>query len=131
MTHFRLAAVGTILMFALIAPAQQAVSAGTGNQEQTVPSAQDGMPSAEQHLKMLTEKLDLSVDQQAEIRPIIQQMLDARQKLMQNSSLSDDARTEKERALHEKAVKKARRFLNDEQKNKLDQLEQEWASPAR
>lgn len=44
---------------------------------------------------------------------------------MQDSSLSDEAREEKQKGLHDKADKQVRRFLNEEQKKKLDQLEQE------
>ncbi len=70
---------------------------------------------------MLSEELGLSVGQQAEIRPILQQMMDARQKVMQDESLSSEAREQKQKALHEKADKQARKFLNDERKKKLDQ----------
>jgi hypothetical protein len=52
-------------------------------------------------------------------------MFDARQRLAQDNSLSNEAREAKERTLHEKASKQARKFLNDDQKKKLDQLEQE------
>jgi hypothetical protein len=52
-------------------------------------------------------------------------MLDARQKVMQDGRLSAEAREEKQKALHDKADKQVRKFLNDDQKKKLDQLEQE------
>jgi hypothetical protein len=127
MNHFRLLAIGTMLTFALISPAQQTSPkpGDTGKQHQGQPVEQNAASNADQHLKMLSEKLSLSVDQQAKIRPILQQMMDARQKLMQDSSLSTEAREEKEKTLHEKASKQARKYLNDDQKQKLDQLEQE------
>lgn len=120
MNHFRLLATGTILMFALICPAQQtpARPADPAN-PQHEQSAVDG------HLRALSERLDLSADQQAEIRPILQQMLAAREKLMQDSSLSNEARQERRKTLHDKADKQVRKFLNEEQQRKLDQLEQE------
>jgi hypothetical protein len=52
-------------------------------------------------------------------------MLAASEKVRQDGSLSNEARQEKEKSLHEKADKQVRKFLNEEQKRKLDQLEQE------
>ena len=124
MNHFRFLAIGTLLTFGLLCPAQQ-TTAGHPSAVNGQPAAQAPGSNVDQHLKALSEKLDLSLDQQAEIRPILQHMLDARQKLMQDSSLSNEAREQKHKALHEKAVKQARQFLNDDQKKKLDQLEQE------
>jgi hypothetical protein len=51
-------------------------------------------------------------------------MLAAREKVRQDSTLSNEARQEREKSLHEKADKQVRQFLNEEQKRKLDQLEQ-------
>lgn len=120
MTHFRLLATGTIVMFALICAAQQmpAGSADPGKQQQE-------QSAADAHLRALSERLDLSADQQVKIRPILQQMLSAREKLMQDSSLSNEERQQKQETLHDKADKQVRKFLNEEQKRKLDQLEQE------
>jgi hypothetical protein len=120
MNHFRSLATGMTLTFALICPAQQtpARPPDSGKQQQEQ-SAVDG------HLRGLSEKLDLNAAQQAEIRPILQQMLTGREKLMQNSTLSDEERREKQKALHDKADKQVRKFLNEEQKRKLDHLEQE------
>ena len=120
MNHFRLLATGTMLMFALICPAQQtaATSADPGEQRHE-------QSAADAHLRALSEKLDLSADQQLKIRPILQQMLSAREKLMQDSSLSSEARQQKQKTLHDKADKQVRKFLSEEQKRKLDQLEQE------
>jgi hypothetical protein len=126
MNQFRILAIAATLMFASVSPAQQSASGSADADKQHVSAAAEGGSSVvDQHLKLLAEKLSLSADQQSEIRPILQQMLDARQKLMQDSSLSDDARQEKMKAVHDKADKKARKFLNEDQKNKLDQLEQE------
>jgi hypothetical protein len=50
-------------------------------------------------------------------------MLDARQRLMRDETLSNKRRGEKERALHEKATRELCQFLNEEQKKELDELE--------
>src|SRR5437879_516116 len=71
----------------------------TNKEERGQPGAQSATPSAEQHLKILSEKLDLTADQQRKIRPILQQMFESRQKIIQDNSLSSQAREEKEKAL--------------------------------
>jgi len=119
MNHFRLLATGTILLFALICPAQQ-TAGGPAD-----PGKQHEQSAADAHLKALSERLDLSADQQVKIKPLLEQMLAAREKVRQDASLSDEARQEKQKSLHEKADKQLRQFLNEEQKRKLDQLEQE------
>jgi len=80
-----------------------------------------GVPTVEKRLKVLTEKLDLTGDQQAKIKPILQELHDATQKLVQGESM---LRLGNVRAWREKADKKVREILNDDQKKKLDQLEQ-------
>ena len=119
MNHFRLLATGPILMFALICPAQQTAGGPADPGKQHEQSAADG------HLRALSERLDLSADQQVKIKPLLEQMLAAREKVRQDASLSDEARQEKQKSLHEKADKQLRQFLNEEQKRKLDQLELE------
>ena len=119
MNRFRLLATGPILMFALICPAQQTAGGPADPGKQHEQSAADG------HLRALSERLDLSADQQVKIKPILEQMLAAREKIRQDGSLSNEARQEKEKSLHDKADKQVRKFLSEEQKKKLDQLEQE------
>ena len=119
MNHFRLLVTGPLLMFALICPAQQTPGGPTDTGKQHEQSAAEG------HLRILSERLDLSADQQAKIKPILEQMLAGREKIRQDGSLSNEARQEKQKNLQEKADKQVRKFLNEEQKRKLDQLEQE------
>jgi Spy/CpxP family protein refolding chaperone len=122
MDRIRILTIGTVLMFALTTVAQQTT---TSQDQQSQQGAQAGATAAEQHLKMLTEKLDLTSDQQAKAKPMIEQMLDTRQKILQDGSMSSEERSEQLRALHQKADKQLREILNDDQKKKLDQLEQE------
>jgi Spy/CpxP family protein refolding chaperone len=124
MNRFRLLSIGTLLIVALTVPAQQ-TAAGPGSSGKDEHSAQSGVPAVEQHMKLLTEKLDLTADQQASIRPILQEMHDGTQKLMQDQSLTREERLEKVRPLRMKADKQIREVLNDDQKKRLDQLEQE------
>src|SRR5271170_5994796 len=122
MNRFRVLSIGTILIVALAAPAQQTAPGPDGTDQH---SAQSGVPAVEQHMKLLTEKLDLTADQQASIKPILQEMHDGTLKLTQDQSLTREERLEKVRPLRVKADKQIREVLNDDQKKKLDQLEQE------
>ena len=120
MNRNRSFAIGTMLILALTAPAQQAAPVVTGNQ-QGQGKAQAGVPSVEQQLKVLTGKLDLTRDQQVKFTTILQQLHDATVKLMQDSSLTNEERLEKIRPERYKARDGMRAVLNDDQKQKLDE----------
>lgn len=122
MNCFRSFAVGTILIFALTAPAQQAASApGVANKnEHTELGAQD-VPNVGEQLKFLTVKLDLTADQQAKIKPIFQNLHDAQLKAVQDQSLSHEERLAMVRPQRRKAHDQIREILNDDQKKKFDQ----------
>ena len=130
MNRIRLLAVA-MMMFALTVVAQQAATQadrpadGAAKNEHIHDGENSGVPTVEGHLKMLTEKLDLTEDQQTKVRPILQEMHGAMQKLMQNKNMSGEERTSKLRACHLKADKKMLEILNDDQEKKLDQLEQD------
>jgi hypothetical protein len=99
---------------------------GTDKDEHDQRGSQTALPNVEQHLKVLTEKLDLTGDQQTRIKPIIQEMNDAMQKVMQDESISREKRLDNARPWLERADKEIRELLNDDQKKQLDQLEHEW-----
>ncbi|HEY2546306.1 MAG TPA: hypothetical protein VGI46_09590 [Candidatus Acidoferrum sp.] len=113
MNRIRSFAIGTILMFAPSMLAQQTSSNSSG-----------GLPTVEEQLKVLTGKLDLTGDQQTKIKPILQDLHDATQKLMEDKSLSNEERLAKVRPQRMNADSRIRSILNDDQKKKLDQYEQ-------
>ena len=121
MNRFRSLGIVSVLLLSFAAYGQNSVATGSSPQQDQQGSAS----MVDQHLQMLTAKLDLSADQQAKIRPILQRMLDGRQKLMDDRNLSDQQRHQQLKALHEQADREARQFLNDDQKKKLDELESE------
>jgi Spy/CpxP family protein refolding chaperone len=127
MNRIRLLAIGTMLMFTLTVVAQQAATQPDRPADHPVKDdhGHGGAPTVEMHLKVLSEKLDLTGDQQAKIKPILQELHDATQKLVQDKNMSHEERMGNARVSHEKADKKIRPILNDDQKKKLDQLEQE------
>jgi hypothetical protein len=126
MNRFRSLAFGTILIFALNVPAEQTATApgSADKSEQGQPSTQDDVPTADEQLKVLTIKLDLTDDQQARIKPILQGVHDATVKISQDQSLSREERLAKVRPIRYKAHEQIREILNDEQKKKLDQYMQ-------
>jgi len=111
MKHIRLLAIASTLMVAITTLAQQ-------------PSGSGG-PPGQGHLKMLSEKLGLTAAQQANARPIVQEMDDEVRKIMQDGTLSRKEQLDKIRQCREMADKKLRKILTDDQKAKLDQLEHE------
>ncbi len=123
MNRIRLLAIGTMLMFALTAAGQQA--SGNGTAKGAPGGDHSGVPTVEGQQKFLAAKLDLTADQQDKIKPILQELHDATVKLVNDESISSDERLSKLRDAHYAADKKIRTILNDDQKKKLDQVEQE------
>jgi Spy/CpxP family protein refolding chaperone len=112
MNRIRLLAIATALAFALPAIAQGSA---------TEPARH--LPTVDQHLKGLSEKLDLTAVQQEKARPILKEMQDTMQKVMNDKSLTPEQMHEQMRPARLKADKEMREFLTDEQKKKLDDLE--------
>jgi Spy/CpxP family protein refolding chaperone len=120
---FRLLTIGTMLIVALTAPAQQTATGpgATDKDEHGQRPTQGGVPTVGQMMKVLTEKLALTGDQQARITPILQKLHDTQQKLVEDKSLSREERLAKVRPERYKADKQIREILTDDQKRKLDQ----------
>jgi len=117
MRRIPLVAIMSIPMFVIAALAQEsAATPGSGTQ--------DSLPTVEEQLKVLNEKLDLNAGQQAKIKPILQHLHDATVNAMQDQNLSREERLAKVRPQRQMADKKMREVLSDEQKKKLDQYEQ-------
>jgi hypothetical protein len=117
MNRIRLLAIGSMLMFAPAMLAQQtAQPSGSGK------GAAHGLdlPKVEEQLKVLIQKLELTVDQQPKVKTILQELHDATQKLMQDETLSHEQLLDQVRPLRLKADKQLREILSDNQKKKLD-----------
>ena len=87
--------------------------------------ARHAMPSVDDQLKNLTDKLSLTADQQAKIKPVLEDTNTQAQAVMKDNSLSQDDRRAKMRSLHESSTAKIRDVLNDDQKKKFDDWQQE------
>ena len=125
MDRIRLFGMGTLMMFALTAGAQQSATASAGVEKENHSSTQSSADPVENHLKKLSEQLNLSPDQEDRVRPILREMHDAMGKAEQNQSLSEDERKAQKHAAFMKADSQVRPILNDDQKKTLDQLEQQ------
>jgi hypothetical protein len=115
----RIAIIG-IMSISIVANAKLAQqSAGKPETEE-----QDSLPTVEEQLKVLNEKLGLTAKQQAKVEPILQQLHDATENVMRDQTLSREERLANVRPQRQMADKKMRAILNDEQRKKLDQYEQ-------
>lgn len=118
MNRIRLFAIGAVLMFALTTVAQQP---GPGaNEKQGQNSVQGAVPTPEEQLKVLTPRLDLTSDQVDKMKPILQQLHDGTQKIMDDKSLTREEQLARVRPLRYGARDQMLQILNDEQK-KLDE----------
>lgn len=126
MNYFRYIAIGSLLIVTSTAPAQETSSgAGGANKGEHVQrTAQNHMATVEEQLNVLTGKLDLTAEQRAKIRPVLQRMHDGTERLVRDKSLSQEERMAKATALHYQADKEIREVLSEDQKKKLDEYEQ-------
>ena len=125
MNRIRLFAIGTLMMFALTAVAQQTATAPAGTEKDNHGNAQNSTDPVENHLKKLSQDLSLTPDQVDQVRPILREMHDSMGKIEQDQSLTDDERKAQKHAAFMKADSQIRPILNDDQKKTLDQLEQQ------
>lgn len=118
MNRIRMFAIGFALMLAL-APFTQKSGA-----------AQDQMaavhvPSAEEQMQLFKVRLELTADQQEKIKPVLAELEYATQKLVEDKSLSHEEQMKYLRSWRMGTDRAMRAVLNEDQKKKLDQVEQE------
>lgn len=75
-------------------------------------------------LAHMTRQLDLTADQQAQIRPLLVAHQQQQQALFQDQSLSQDDRRAKARTMNAETHKKIEALLTDEQKQKFQAMQQ-------
>lgn len=122
----------SVCMLAVAAWSQQSQPAQQGDDHQQMGQGQGhgmghghGAMSADQHLQMLSEKLNLTEDQKAKIKPILEEHLKDRDAIMKDQSLSMDQKHEKIKASMDDSRAKIDPILNDQQKKQLDQMMQD------
>src|SRR5690348_18430308 len=78
-----------------------------------------GAMSADEHLQMLSQKLNLTDDQKAKVKPILEQHLKERDAIMKDTSLTQEQKHAKMKESMDAAHKQMDPILNDDQKKQL------------
>jgi len=83
------------------------------------------MPSVDDQVDHLSSKLNLTDDQKAKIKPILQDQQDQMSQLMSNPPSSREETRAKMRDIHQKSSAKIRALLTDDQKAQFDKMQAE------
>ena len=111
-------------------------AAGAATAQDQPPPPPDGAmqgppPSGQRHmdpnkqLQHLTRELDLSADQQSQIKPVLEDRDQQMQALFADQSLSQQDRRAKGRSITQASKSKIVAVLNDEQKQKFEAMQQQ------
>lgn len=98
-------------------------------QDQPAPPPQEGGGGhrgmdTDAQLKHMTKALDLTTDQQAQIKPILESQHQQVQALREDQSLSREDRMAKMKSIHEDSHTKIEAVLNDTQKQKFEAMQE-------
>jgi len=80
------------------------------------------MPTADEQLQHMTKVLNLTDDQQAKIKPILEERQQKMSALMQDNSLSREDRHAKFRDVRSSSSQQIRAILTPEQQKKMDEM---------
>jgi periplasmic protein CpxP/Spy len=83
------------------------------------------MPSVDDQLKHLTKKLNLSDDQQAKLKPILEDQSKQMDTIHNDSSLSREDRFSKMQALRQNSDTQIKSVLNEDQQKNFDKMREE------
>ena len=103
-------------------------SAPSAQQEQA-PPPQPGRPSIDDQVKMLSQELSLTSDQQGKLKNILEDQHQQAMTFVNDNSISREDKIQKIRVLRESTITKARGIMNDDQKKKLDAMLQQQQGP--
>jgi len=110
----------------LFAPTSNAVQSGSAAQEHSAMGGSTmGPMTPEDRLKMLTEKLNLTEDQQAKLKPIIEDQSKQMKAIHADTSLAPADRQAKMKEVHESSIEKMNAILTPDQQAKWKQMRQE------
>jgi transposase len=98
-------------------PSSQGTQPATGQAEQ---GEHRQMPSIDDQVKRLSDRINLTDDQQAKTRTILEDQRTQAQALMKDDSLSQDDKKQKFMSLRQTTISKIKDLLNDDQKKKFD-----------
>ena len=107
-----------------------AAGSAQGAQPEQAPPPQPGRPSIDDQVKMLSQELSLTSDQQAKLKNILEDQHQQAMTFVNDNTMSRDDKIQKIRVLREATITKARGIMNDDQKKKLDaMLQQQQQGP--
>ena len=102
---------------------------GQNSAPQTSQQGHEAMGSAasgpDAHLQMLTEKLNLTDEQSAKLKPILQDQAQQLKAVRDDTSLSPEQKTAKKKAIHESLHEQINAVLTPEQQAKFKEMKQE------
>src|SRR5690349_24992526 len=118
-----------ILSLAVSVPMWAQSSSTDQNQPSGTPPAEEWrghkMRSPDEQLQHMTKTLNLTADQQAKIKPILEERQQKISALMQDNSLSREDRRAKFGEIHSSSSQQIRAILTADQQQKLDQMRAE------
>ena len=99
----------------------------TNAEPQTPPQGHEtmGPSSAESHLQMLSEKLNLTEDQKAKVKPIFQDQAQQLKAVSDDPSLTPEQKATKKKAIHEATHDQINAVLRPEQQEKFKEMKRE------
>lgn len=123
-----------VALFAISAFAMQSQQQPSG--QGTQPAADQAgqgerrqMPTIDEQVKRLSDRINLTDDQQAKAKTILEDQRTQAQALMKDDSLSQDDKKQKFMGLRQTTISKIKDLLNDDQKKKFDAYLQEMQGP--
>src|SRR5947209_6114081 len=117
MKRTRIAALSCAFLFMLAAFAFQSPQSPQSGQENG-----RWLLTIDEQAKIMSDMLNLTEDQRTKLKPILTDSNQQQRKIKDDSSLSEDEKTSKLRALREVTRAKIRDLLNEDQKKKLDNM---------
>ena len=120
-----------VCTFAMGALLAMGIAIGAPAGQNEAPQAADSAQAPRRHadpnrqLKMLTKRLNLTKDQQQQIRPILTDRQQQFESIRSDNSLSAEDRRAKMQAAREDSEAKIKAVLNDSQKQTYEQMQQQ------
>ena len=87
------------------------------------------MPTIDEQVKRLSDRLTLTDDQQTKVKTILEDQRAQAQVLMKDDSLSQDDKRQKFMGVRQTTISKIKDLLNDDQKKKFEAYLQEMQGP--
>lgn len=99
----------------------------TNTAPQTSPHGHEAMGaiSPEAHLQMLSEKLNLTEDQKAKLKPVFEDQAQQLKAVHEDAALTPEQKAAKKKAIHEKMHDQINAVLTPEQQEKFKEMKKE------